>query len=52
MGHDGRQGTYGWVDAKKDLVGLFLIQRLIEGRSGHGPERAAFVAMAAAAIVD
>ncbi len=51
-GHGGYLGTYGWVDPKKDLVGVFLIQRMLEGRSGHGPEEKAFVAMAVAAIAD
>ena len=48
-GHGGAFGTEGWVDAKKDLVGVFLIQR----SSGGGREEGdAFKAMAAAAIVD
>ncbi len=50
--HGGFLGTYGWVDPKKDLVGVFLIQRMLDGRSGHGSEENAFVAMAVAAIVD
>lgn len=51
-GHSGRTGTFGWVDPEKDLVGLFFIQRKIEGRAGHGPERKVFAAMAAAAVED
>jgi CubicO group peptidase (beta-lactamase class C family) len=49
-GHGGAWGTYGWVDPKKDLVGVFLIQ------SSGGPDgtavRNAFMAMAAAAVTD
>jgi CubicO group peptidase (beta-lactamase class C family) len=49
-GHGGAWGTYGWVDPKKDLVGVFLIQ------SSGGPDgafaRNAFMTMAASAIVD
>ncbi len=51
-GHGGFFGTVGWVDPKKDLVGLFLSQRTIHGGPGHGPERKTFMAMAAAAIAD
>ncbi len=36
----------------KDLVGIFLIQRHFGPRSGHGPERATFRAMANAAIAE
>ena len=42
-------GTYGWVDPKKDLVGLFMTQRLTGSR---GEECNTFIAMAAAAIAD
>ena len=53
-GHGGRSGTIAWVDPKKDLVGVFLIQRHFGSthRAGHGPERETFMAMAAAAIAD
>lgn len=51
-GHGGFFGTVGWVDPKKDLVGLFLSQRTIHEGPGHGPERRHFMAMAAAAIAD
>jgi len=48
-GHGGAFGTEGWVDAKKDLVGVFLIQR----SSGGSPEEHdAFRAIAAAAIIE
>jgi CubicO group peptidase (beta-lactamase class C family) len=40
-------GTFGWIDRKKDLVGVFLVQR-----PGADTERNAFMAMAASAIVD
>jgi len=48
-GHGGAFGTEGWIDPKKDLVGVFLIQR---SGGGDGMEANAFKAMAAAAIVD
>ncbi len=48
-GHGGAFGTEGWVDAKKDLVGVFLIQRSSGGNTEEGD---AFMAMAAAAIID
>jgi len=48
-GHGGAFGTEGWIDPKKDLVGVFLIQR---DSGGDGMEANAFKAMAAAAIVE
>src|SRR5206468_7591701 len=48
-GHGGAYGTYGWVDPKADLVGVFLIQRA----SGGAPdERNAFMQTLASALVD
>jgi CubicO group peptidase (beta-lactamase class C family) len=48
-GHGGAFGTEGWVDARKDLIGVFLIQR----SSGGSPEESdAFRAMANAAIIE
>jgi len=44
-GHGGAWGTYGWVDPKKDLIGVFLVQQ-----PEASSERAAFMAMAASAI--
>ncbi|HLM99083.1 MAG TPA: serine hydrolase domain-containing protein [Bryobacteraceae bacterium] len=44
-GHGGAFGTYGWVDPKKDLVGVFLVQQ-----PDVATERSAFMAMAASAI--
>lgn len=49
FGHGGAFGTEGWVDAEKDLVGVFLIQR---SRGGDGEEANVFKALAAAAIVE
>lgn len=49
FGHGGAFGTEGWIDAKKDLIGIFLIQR---DSGGDGEEANAFKAMAAAAIAD
>jgi CubicO group peptidase (beta-lactamase class C family) len=47
--HGGAFGTHGWVDPKKDLVGVFLIQRT--GGSGSA-EMNAFLATVNAALVD
>jgi CubicO group peptidase (beta-lactamase class C family) len=47
FGHGGAFGTYGWVDPKKDLIGVFLVQR-----PGADEERRAFVEMTAAAIAE
>lgn len=49
-GHGGAWGTYGWVDPKKDLVGVFLIQS--SGGADGAFARNAFMTMAAAAIVE
>lgn len=46
-GHGGAFGTHGWVDPKKDLVGVFLVQR-----PGATDERNAFMAIGASAITD
>jgi len=45
-GHNGAASTMGWVDPKKGLVGVFLVQREDCG------ERVFFGAMAAAAVAD
>ena len=49
FGHGGAFGTYGWMDPKKDLLGVFLIQRTTGGTS---EETNAFQALANAAAVD
>jgi CubicO group peptidase (beta-lactamase class C family) len=49
FGHGGAFGTEGWIDPKKDLVGVFLIQR---SSGGDGEEANVFKALAAAAIVE
>ncbi len=46
-GHGGAFGTYGWVDPKQDLLGVFLVQR-----PGASDERNAFMAIGASAIMD
>jgi CubicO group peptidase (beta-lactamase class C family) len=46
-GHGGRYGTYCFIDPKKDLIGIFLIQR-----EGGSDERNAFVNMAYSALAD
>ncbi len=45
-GHESGNGTRGWIDPKKDLVGVFMIQR----RGGNADEVTAFMEMAAAAV--
>ena len=47
FGHGAASSSYGWVDPTKDLVGVILIMR-----PGAGEVRDAFMAMAAAAIID
>jgi len=49
FGHGGAFGTQGWVDPKKDLVGVFLIQR---SGGGDNSESKIFMNMAASAITD
>jgi CubicO group peptidase (beta-lactamase class C family) len=46
-GHGGAFGTYGWVDPKRDLVGVFLVQQ-----PASAEVRNAFVAMVNSAIVE
>jgi len=48
FGHGGAFGTHGWVDRKKDMVGVFLVQ--MTGMD-TGP-KFGFMQMANAAIVD
>lgn len=48
FGHGGAFGTYGWVDPKKDLVGVFLVQLAGDGR----PARDAFVGIANSSILE
>ncbi len=48
-GHGGAFGTEGWIDPKKDLVGVFMIQR----DSGGGTEEVdTFKILAASSIID
>ena len=46
-GHGGRYGTYGFVDPKNDMVGVFMIQR-----EGGSEERLAFMQLAESAVID
>jgi CubicO group peptidase (beta-lactamase class C family) len=46
--HGGAFGTFGWVDPKRNLVGVFLIQH----SGSRADVRDAFLAMAASAILD
>ena len=48
FGHGGAFGTHGWVDRKKDMVGVFLIQMTgLDAGAKYG-----FMQMANAAVVD
>jgi len=46
-GHGGAFGTYGWIDPKKQMVGVLMLQGALSG-----DVRNAFVAMASAAVAD
>ena len=48
FGHGGAFGTHGWVDRKKDMVGVFLVQMTgLDAGAKYG-----FMQMANAAVVD
>ena len=49
FGHGGAFGTQGWIDPKKDMVGVFLIQR---SGGGDNSESKVFMSMAASAVAD
>jgi CubicO group peptidase (beta-lactamase class C family) len=44
FGHGGAFGTHGWIDPKKQIVGVFLVQ----GGSGNAETKANFIALASA----
>ena len=48
FGHGGAFGTHGWVDRKKDIVGVYLVQMTAIDATG----KYAFMQMANAAILD
>jgi CubicO group peptidase (beta-lactamase class C family) len=48
-GHGGAFGTEGWVDPKRDLVGVFMIQR---DSGGSNEESDTFKILAASSVVD
>ncbi len=48
FGHGGAFNTHGWIDKKKDLIGIFLIQNAV----GTGDVKYAFMGMANAAVMD
>jgi CubicO group peptidase (beta-lactamase class C family) len=50
FGHGGAFDTHGWVDRKKDLVGVFLVQT--SGGPGGDDAKIAFMTMAGAAVTD
>ena len=47
FGHGGI-GTHGWIDAKKDMVGVFMVQKA----GGANDVKNAFFQMAGASVVD
>ena len=47
FGHGGRYGTYCFIDPKKDLIGIFMIQR-----EGGSDERKAFTEMAESSVTE
>lgn len=48
FGHGGAFGTHGWVDRKKDIVGVYLVQMTAIDATG----KYAFMQMANAAVVE
>ncbi len=48
FGHGGAFNTHGWIDKKKDMVGIFLIQNAM----GTGDVKYAFMGMANAAVLE
>lgn len=48
FGHGGAFGTHGWVDRKKDMVGVYLVQMTAVDATG----KYAFMQMANAAVVE
>jgi CubicO group peptidase (beta-lactamase class C family) len=50
FGHGGAFSTHGWVDRRKDLVGVFLVQD--SGAPGGSDAKVAFMTMAGAAVTD
>jgi CubicO group peptidase (beta-lactamase class C family) len=50
-GHGGAYRTYGFIDPRKDLIGIILYQR-VSGGGDLADEINAFIALANAAIVD
>lgn len=51
-GHGGAYGTQGWVDPKKDLICVLMIQRVKLPNADASPIRQAFQQAAVAAIAD
>ncbi len=48
FGHGGAFNTHGWMDKKKDMIGIFLIQNAF----ASGDIKYAFMAMANAAVIE
>ena len=48
FGHGGAFNTHGWIDKKKDMIGIFLIQNA----TGTADVKYAFMGMANAAVID
>jgi CubicO group peptidase (beta-lactamase class C family) len=52
FGHGGAYGTQGWVDPKKELICVLMIQRVRMPNSDASPIRKAFQEAAVAAITE
>ena len=52
FGHGGAYGTQGWVDPKKELICVLMIQRVRLPNSDASPVRKVFQEAAVAAISD
>jgi CubicO group peptidase (beta-lactamase class C family) len=50
FGHGGAFDTHGWVDRKKDLIGVYLVQS--SGGSGADDAKIAFMTIAGSAVTD
>jgi CubicO group peptidase (beta-lactamase class C family) len=52
FGHGGAYGTQGWVDPKKELICVFMIQRVRLPNADASPMRKTFQEAAVAALSD
>jgi CubicO group peptidase (beta-lactamase class C family) len=51
FGHGGLYRTYGFVDPRKELVGIILLQRL-SSDGDMADEISAFISMASASVIE